>query len=68
MLTTIFTELVGCSIPVQQAGMSSVRMPPLAAAVAEAGGLGMVGAARVSLLRLARCSTTFASVRPVQSG
>jgi hypothetical protein len=30
MLTTRFTELVGCSIPIQQAGMSSVGMPPLA--------------------------------------
>jgi nitronate monooxygenase len=48
MLTTRFTELVGCSIPIQQAGMSSVGMPILAAAVAEAGALGMLGGARVS--------------------
>jgi NAD(P)H-dependent flavin oxidoreductase YrpB (nitropropane dioxygenase family) len=48
MPTTRFTELVGCSIPIQQAGMSSVGMPPLAAAIAEAGGLGMLGGARVS--------------------
>jgi NAD(P)H-dependent flavin oxidoreductase YrpB (nitropropane dioxygenase family) len=48
MLTTRFTELVGCSVPIQQAGMASVGMPPLAAAVAEAGGLGMLGGARVS--------------------
>jgi len=48
MLTTRFTELVGCSIPIQQAGMSSVGTPPLAAAVTEAGGLGMLGAARMS--------------------
>jgi hypothetical protein len=42
MLTTRFTELVGCSVPIQQAGMGSHANPRLAAAVAEAGGLGMV--------------------------
>lgn len=42
MLTTRFTELVGCSVPIQQAGMSNLSSPRLAAAVAEAGGLGMV--------------------------
>lgn len=42
MLTTRFTELVGCSVPIQQAGMSDLSSPRLAAAVAEAGGLGMV--------------------------
>jgi NAD(P)H-dependent flavin oxidoreductase YrpB (nitropropane dioxygenase family) len=41
MLTTRFTELVGCSVPIQQAGMASLSPPRLAAAVAEAGGLGM---------------------------
>lgn len=53
VLTTRFTELVGCSIPIQQAGMGSVGMPALAAAVTEAGGLGMLGAARVSASALA---------------
>src|SRR6266542_6974787 len=48
MLTTRFTELVGCSIPIQQAGMASIGTPPLAAAVTEAGGLGMIGGARLS--------------------
>lgn len=42
MLTTSFTELVGCRIPLQQAGMGGTATPELAAAVAEAGGLGMV--------------------------
>lgn len=43
MLTTRFTELVGCSVPIQQAGMGSgIATPRLAAAVANAGGLGMV--------------------------
>lgn len=42
MLQTSFTELVGCSVPIQQAGMGSLANPSLAAAVGEAGGLGMV--------------------------
>jgi len=43
MLTTRFTELVGCSVPIQQAGMGGgIANPCLAAAVANAGGLGMV--------------------------
>ena len=42
MITTRFTELVGCSVPIQQAGMGSHTNPRLAAAVANAGGLGMV--------------------------
>jgi nitronate monooxygenase len=43
MLTTRFTELVGCSVPIQQAGMGTgIATPRLAAAVANAGGLGMV--------------------------
>lgn len=42
MLRTPFTALVGCSVPVQQAGMGGVARGRLAAAVADAGGLGMV--------------------------
>lgn len=42
MLATAFTELVGCRVPIQQAGMGGVAGPELAAAVADAGGLGMV--------------------------
>ena len=42
MLTTRFTALVGCSVPIQSAGMGNLATPALAAAVAEAGGLGTV--------------------------
>src|SRR2546422_10141024 len=42
MLHTRFTELLGCTVPLQQAGMGKLASPALAAAVAEAGGLGMV--------------------------
>jgi nitronate monooxygenase len=42
MLRTRFTDLVGCSVPVQQAGMGWIAGPDLAAAVADAGGLGMI--------------------------
>ena len=46
MLATRFTDLVGCAVPIQQAGMGAVSPPALAAAVSNAGGLGMVGTAR----------------------
>jgi nitronate monooxygenase len=46
MLATRFTELVGCTVPIQQAGMGEAGSPELAAAISEAGGLGMLGAAR----------------------
>src|SRR5436305_11478263 len=49
MLSTRFTKLVGCTIPIQQAGMGAVGSPELAAAVSEAGGLGMLGTARGGL-------------------
>lgn len=42
MLSTAFTELVGCQVPIQLAGMPQICVPPLAAAVADAGGLGMI--------------------------
>jgi NAD(P)H-dependent flavin oxidoreductase YrpB (nitropropane dioxygenase family) len=41
-LRTRFTELVGCTVPIQLAGMGWVSGVDLAAAVSEAGGLGMV--------------------------
>lgn len=44
MLKTRFTELVGCSVPLQQAPIGGLATPKLASAVAAAGGLGMVGA------------------------
>src|SRR3989442_7944585 len=43
MLRTKFTELIGCTVPIQQAGMGDLSPPRLAAAVADAGALGMVG-------------------------
>lgn len=46
MITTRFTELVGCTAPIQQAGMGGVSPPELVAAVSEAGALGMLGLAR----------------------
>ncbi len=42
MLATRFTELVGCTVPIQQAPIGGCATPRLAAAVTEAGGLGMV--------------------------
>lgn len=39
---TAFTDLVGCRLPVQQAAMGGVGSVPLAVAVADAGGLGML--------------------------
>jgi nitronate monooxygenase len=44
VLRTRFTDLVGCSLPLQLAGMGGgVGAPELATAVARAGGLGMIG-------------------------
>ena len=61
MLETAFTRLVGCTFPIQQAGMGEVATPELAAAVARAGGLGMVSLVMVpprvveaTVVRLAR--------------
>ena len=42
MSTTAFTDLVGCQVPIQQAGMGNARRE-LAAAVTRAGALGMLG-------------------------
>jgi NAD(P)H-dependent flavin oxidoreductase YrpB (nitropropane dioxygenase family) len=44
MLTTAYTELVGCRLPIQQAPMGSVVTPELVVAVAEAGGVGSLTA------------------------
>jgi nitronate monooxygenase len=49
MLETRFTRLVGCTVPIQLAGMGSVITPELAAAVTGAGGLGMLGMAATPL-------------------
>jgi NAD(P)H-dependent flavin oxidoreductase YrpB (nitropropane dioxygenase family) len=50
---TAFTKLVGCRIPIQQAGMGGVSTPELAAAVAGEGGLGMLGAAGLTAEQVA---------------
>ena len=44
MLSTTFTDLVGCRVPIQQAPMGSVSSPDLAVAVADAGGVGTITA------------------------
>ena len=41
-IETLFTELLGCRHPLQQAGMGGLDSPDLAVAVACAGGLGML--------------------------
>ncbi|MHB8664143.1 MAG: NAD(P)H-dependent flavin oxidoreductase [Acidimicrobiales bacterium] len=43
MTETAFTRLVGCAIPLQQAGMGGTAGPDLVVAVADAGALGMLG-------------------------
>jgi len=45
MLETAFTRLVGCRAPIQLAPMPEIATVELAAAVADAGGLGMIGTA-----------------------
>jgi nitronate monooxygenase len=42
VLSTHFTALVGCEVPIQQAPMGSVSTPDLAVAVADAGGVGTI--------------------------
>jgi nitronate monooxygenase len=39
---TAFTDLVSCRLPIQLASMGAIGTPALAAAVSEAGGLGMI--------------------------
>lgn len=41
-METAFTRLVGCTVPIQLAGMGSILSPELAAAVSEAGALGQI--------------------------
>lgn len=42
MLTTSFTELIGCTVPIQSAPAAGAAGPDLVEAVSRAGGLGMV--------------------------
>lgn len=47
MLRTRFTELLDCRTPLQSAAMPGIATPELVAAVADAGGLGMLGVAGI---------------------
>lgn len=49
-----FTDLIGCKWPLQQAGMSGTATSTLAAAVSNAGGLGMIGIGRQPLATIER--------------
>jgi NAD(P)H-dependent flavin oxidoreductase YrpB (nitropropane dioxygenase family) len=44
MIQTKFTELTGCKVPIQLAGMPGVNTVELASTVSNAGGLGMISA------------------------
>jgi NAD(P)H-dependent flavin oxidoreductase YrpB (nitropropane dioxygenase family) len=64
-LATAFTDLVGCTIPIQQAGMGAASTPDLAAAVSNAGGLGMLTASADNALADVSTALTAAAGRPV---
>jgi NAD(P)H-dependent flavin oxidoreductase YrpB (nitropropane dioxygenase family) len=65
MLTTAFTRLVGATAPIQLAGMPGVATPALVAAVANAGGLGMLGGSMFSPPML---SATLDEIRSTAGG
>ena len=48
-MKTVITELLGIEYPVIQGGMAWVGTAELAAAVSEAGGLGIIGAVHLLL-------------------
>jgi len=52
MITTSFTKLVGCEVPIQMAAMGGLANPKLIAAVSEAGGFGMIAVGRAGAARL----------------
>jgi nitronate monooxygenase len=51
-LTTSFTDMVGCQVPIQLAPMGPVSTPELAVAVADAGGVGCVTAQWLSAIEV----------------
>jgi nitronate monooxygenase len=53
-----FTEMVGCAVPIQCAAMAGIATPELAAAVSNAGGLGMPAAGRRSDVLRAQIDAT----------
>jgi nitronate monooxygenase len=62
-----FTDLVGCKVPLQQAGMSGTATSTLAAAVSNAGALGMIGIGRQHIAVIERYLDEVAALtaRPV---
>ena len=60
MLSTPFTDLLGCRLPLQQAPMGGVTTPELVAAVAGAGAVGMVPAQMLPAEALAGLLTDLA--------
>jgi nitronate monooxygenase len=64
-LATSFTELIGCTVPIQQAGMGGVSTPELAAAVSNAGGLGMLTGSAGNVLADVSAALAAAAGRPV---
>ncbi|MEE8136083.1 MAG: nitronate monooxygenase, partial [Thermodesulfobacteriota bacterium] len=48
MLKTPFTEITGCKVPIQLAGMPGITTNELAAAVSNSGGLGMISGTHMS--------------------
>jgi NAD(P)H-dependent flavin oxidoreductase YrpB (nitropropane dioxygenase family) len=64
-LATSFTELVGCEVPIQQAGMGGASAPELAAAVSNAGGLGMLSASAGNVLADVNAALEATAGRPV---
>ena len=69
VIATSFTKLVGVSAPIQLAAMPGISTPDLVAAVADAGGLGMLGAPLMSAAVLeARFWASSRSGRRASSG
>jgi NAD(P)H-dependent flavin oxidoreductase YrpB (nitropropane dioxygenase family) len=52
VIATSFTTLVGARVPIQAASMPDISTPALVAAVADAGGVGMLGAPMMSVPEL----------------
>jgi nitronate monooxygenase len=68
MLRTPFTDLMGCRLPLQLAGMPGVVTPELAAAVAGAGGLAMLSGTRLPPAVLAQTLDMVSSRTPAPLG
>jgi nitronate monooxygenase len=64
-LATSFTELVGCTLPIQQAGMGGASTPELAAAVSNAGGLGMLTASAADVQADVTAALAATAGRPI---